>query len=60
MYMGEWREVAQGLKGTFNQLPEPISAKEVRLTWLSTDMHLSVGLSTYRGGGGFHAAIFVN
>jgi hypothetical protein len=60
MDMDEWREVAQGLKGTFNQLPEPISAKEVRLTWLSTDMHLSVGLSTYRGGGGFHAAIFVN
>jgi len=32
-----------------------VSATKWRLHWLSTDMHQSEGLSTYRSGGGFHA-----
>ena len=36
-----------------------LSSKAVRLTWGSTDLHKTNGLSTYKSGGGIHAEVWL-
>lgn len=53
---GEWIILDDDCKGT-KIFDTPVSSKKWRLYWETTDLFLTGGLSTYRGGGGLHAEL---
>eukprot|EP00927_Polykrikos_kofoidii_P054275 TRINITY_DN48712_c0_g1_i1.p1 TRINITY_DN48712_c0_g1~~TRINITY_DN48712_c0_g1_i1.p1 ORF type:complete len:654 (+),score=73.63 TRINITY_DN48712_c0_g1_i1:158-1963(+) len=51
---GKWVQATSGLTGFATVIP--FVASSCRLSWADTNMHQLRGLSTYRSGGGVHAA----
>ena len=52
---GNWEEVATNLRGPLAGVGPLRGVTGARLTWASTDLHQTGGLSTARSGGGLHA-----
>lgn len=58
--MGDWIKLKDGCTGISKDVSfRNASAKKWKVCWESTDMHKSHGLSTMRGGGGFHVELLL-
>lgn len=57
---GGWVKLKDGCTGIWKDASfHNVSAKKWKVCWKSTDMHKSHGLSTMRGGGGFHVELLL-
>jgi hypothetical protein len=56
---GQWELVQGGCTGNTRLDGGAVFTRALRLTWESTDMHKSGGLSTMRSGGGLHAEVWL-